>query len=112
VIFVQFFQFLGDHVPALGAFLVCVLVVCVLCFLAYKMGEHRANKKWQRDVEMMPQIIAQDIRERMEKRIVALDVRVKYLQERNDRMAPAFSALTTIAEAMLKDRQARTGGNL
>jgi hypothetical protein len=108
VIFVQIFDYLGPHVPALGAFLVCLLVVAVLCFLFYKLGRHEANKKWSRDVECMPQVIEQDVREKMEKRIVALDVRNKYLQERNDAMMPAFKSLAIIAEVMLEERGRKT----
>lgn len=105
MIFVQLADYLGFHVPALGAFLVCVLMVCVICFLAYKWGWHEASKKWTREVECMPRVIEQAIRERLEKRIVALGVRNKYLQERNDAMMPAFHSLTVIAEEMLKERK-------
>ena len=105
MIFVAMFDYLGLHIPALGAFLVCVLVVAVLFFLAYKWGIHEANKRWTHDVECMPKVIEQAIREKMEKRIVALGVRNKYLQERNDAMMPAFAALATIAQEMLKERK-------
>jgi len=105
MIFIMIYEFLADHVPALGAFLVTLLVVVFLCFIFYKIGRHEANRKWSHDVECMPKIIEQEIREKFEKRIVALGVRNKYLQERNDSMMPAFKSLAVIAEEMLQDRR-------
>ena len=105
MIFVALFQFLGDHVPALGAFSVCLLVVSVVGFVAYKVGRHEADKRWVHEVEHMPAVIGQDIRERLERKIVELAARNKYLTERNDQMMPAFKSLTVIADRMLEDRK-------
>ena len=105
MIFVQLSDYLGLHIPALGAFIVCLAVVAVLCWIFFAWGRHEANKRWGFQVEHMPAVIGQDIRERLEKRIVALGVRNKYLEERNNAMMPAFKSLTIIAEIMLEERE-------
>lgn len=101
MIFVQLYQFFGDHVPALGAFLSTLVVVVALCFVVYKLGQHKANKAWTFDIEHNPGMIAQDIRERYEKRIAVLEEKNKVIRERQDEMMPAFKTLADLATYFL-----------
>lgn len=103
MIFVQFFDYIGLHIPALGAFIVCFLVVTLVCFLFYKWGAHEANKRWIYQVEKMPAVIGQDVREKYAHKLIELTARIKYLQERNDSFEPAFKALTVIANKFVEE---------
>ena len=103
MIFDQLFQWLGYHTPALGAFLVCLLVVAVTCWGFFAWGRREANKRWTFNVEHMPAVIGQDIRERLERRIIEQGVKIKWLQDRNDQMMPAFKSLAVIAERMVEE---------
>ena len=108
MIFIDLFQWLGYHVPALGAFVCSLLVVAVICFVSYKLGQRAANKKWQWDVEHQPSLLSQDIRERWERRIAVLEERNKILQAQADQILPAFKALTDLAAYFVEqDKAAR-----
>jgi hypothetical protein len=95
--FILFFQYLGGHVPALGAFLVCLLVVAGWSFVVAKWAAHKANKRWRWDSEHNPKLMAQDIREGYDRRIAVLEERNTILQSRADQILPAFKALTDLA---------------
>ena len=104
--FDQLFQFLSYHAPAFGAFLIILLFVSVLCWAFFAWGRHESNKRWTHDVERMPNVIGQEVRERLERRIIAQAVRIKYLEDRDAAMMPAFKSLTVIAEHFLQgDKQ-------
>ena len=105
MIFDQLFQWLGYHTPALGAFLVCLLVVAVTCWAFFAWGRREANKRWTFNVEHMPAVIGQDIRERLERRIIEQGVKIKWLEARNDQLMPAFKSLATIADIMVEERR-------
>lgn len=107
MIFIAFFQWLGLHVPALGAFLLFIIMVSVLCFIFYKIGKHAANKSWRWDVEHQPSLLAQDIRERWERKIAVLEDRNKALQAKADQILPAFKALTDLSAYFVE--QEKTG---
>jgi hypothetical protein len=103
VIFEQLFQWLGYHIPALGAFIVCLLVVAAVCSLFYSWGKATANKQWKFNVEHMPQVIGQDIRERLERRLIEQALIIKRLKEKDDQMTPAFKSLAIIAEHFVQE---------
>ena len=105
MIFDQLFQWFGYHGPALGAFLICLLFVSCLCYAFFAWGRREANKRWTWQVEHMPQIIAQEIRERLERRLIEQAVKIKWLQERHDHMEPAFKSLAVIAENLLTEKK-------
>ena len=90
--FVRFFQYLGTHVPALGAFLVCMVVVAFLCFVFYKLGIRTANNRWRWDVEHMPAVIGQGIRESKDREIAVLRKHISWLKERFQALRPAVEA--------------------
>jgi len=109
VIFIQFAQYLGTHVPALGAFLVSLCVVVVLCLVSYKLGRHTTNNRWRWDVEHMPAVIGQDIRERKDREIAVLQDRVELLRERLRILEPLSSGVIDLVRRSTEPRAA--GGN-
>jgi hypothetical protein len=107
MVFLQLWDYLGLHIPALGAFLCTLVVVDVLCFVFYKLGQHKANKLWQWDIEHQPNMIGQDVRERYEKRIAVLEEKNKGLRERQEQMQPAFKNLADLAVYFLDKENPR-----
>jgi len=94
--FVEFFQFLGFHAPALGAFLLTLLVVVGFLWLSYHLGKREANRRWTFDVEHMPNVIGQDIRERYQRKIAELSKAVEMYKEREQRLGPAVAGATEL----------------
>ena len=95
---ILFFQFLGYHLPMLGAFLVTILVVTLLCLIAYKLGKHEANKRWQWNVEHMPAVIGQDIREGLERRAERAETREALTRERLNQLLPLSSGVIDLVK--------------
>ena len=56
-----------------------VLVFAFACLLSYKWGRRDANRAWRWDVQHMPQVIGQDVRE-------AKDREIALLRQDNDRL--------------------------
>ena len=103
--FIQFFQYLGYHVPALGAFLCSLIVMLAVCFICFRMGKRSANKAWTYDVEHRENIISQDIRERFERKLAVLEDRDKLRQSRMDGTLTAlFRLLTDLTEYFKENR--------
>lgn len=96
--FVMALQYLGYHVPALGAFLALVIVVCLLCLVAFKLGKRSSDKKWKWDVEHMPEVIGQDIRESFERKIAVLQARLSWTQGRLNVLEPFASGIAGIVK--------------
>ena len=105
MIFIEFWQFLGDHVPALGAVCVQLLVVAGWSFLVSKWATHKANKRWQWDVEKNSDMLKHDIREKFEHRQIELEARNKYLEERNDQLGPSLKALTEAVAVLAQEKK-------
>ena len=96
--FILFFQYLGMHVPALGAFLVTLLAVCFLCLLFYKLGMRAANLRWRWDVEHMPAVIGQDVREKLERDKAILQSRLSLAVERIRVLEPLGSGVIDLVK--------------
>jgi len=104
--FILFMQYLGDHVPALGAFLCLVVVVAILCIIFYKLGKREANRRWKWDVEHMPNVIGQDIREKLERDKAMLQARVNWQTERIRILEPLGSGVIDLVKRSTEPRAA------
>lgn len=108
--FVLFIQALGDHWPSLGVLLVLIAFFCVLSVMfwrrAYKKGARETKTKWLYDVEHMPQVISQDIRERKDREIAEWRGRALTYKEQlshfRNQYVPAFKVIGTLVEGMAK----------
>ena len=94
--FIRFFDYLGEHVPALGAFVVCLIFVSVLCLIFYKLGSHAENQRWRWDVQHMPAVIGQDIRERLERKLELAEAHAQWLQARLNTVLPLTSGIVDL----------------
>ena len=107
--FILFMQYLGDHVPALGALLVLMSFVAVLCAVFYKLGKHAANKRWAWDVEHMPNVIGQDIREKLEREKAILQARLAWATDRIRVLEPLGSGVIDLVKRSTEQRAAGGG---
>lgn len=98
--FVMLFQLLGEHIPALGAFIVSCLIFGFGWYIAFRLGRRASDKAWKWDCEHNPELLKQNIREAYERRVTELETRNKYLQERHDTMVPAFQQMALAAQTM------------
>jgi hypothetical protein len=96
-------QYLGYHIPELGAFLCILIVVAGISIASYKLGYHACGKAWKLQVRQNPRIIERSIIDEYELRLAKKDERIKYIEDQYRAVAPALKAAVHLAGWAAKD---------
>ena len=97
-----FVQYLGDHFPELGV-LVCLIAfgagIAVVSYrTGYRNGRKYEKRYWEDRVKNMPQLISQEIRQRLEKSIEYWRGRCEAMKERITEELPLFRGVAFLMQ--------------